>query len=136
MRRLWFVLLTLILAAVIHVDWHVARPAHHRLSLGWSQHWIFAASAFAIVGWLVARLWPEQTWRVGAWLAALAIVIAQGLEPMLEVAGYQHRFGFPDEPERWVVFAICQAAGLPAYAATLWLCRPRLQRGAALPSTA
>lgn len=35
MRRLISVPLVLILAMLIHVDWHFARPHVHRLSLDW-----------------------------------------------------------------------------------------------------
>jgi len=132
MRRLLFALLVLALATAVHVDWHLARPAHHhqRLSLGWDQHWIFAALAFAAVGWVVARAWPERRWWVGGWIAALALFIAQGVEPASEVALYLHRFGYPNEPRRWVAFFLCIGAGLPAYALALWLCRPSRRSGA------
>ena len=124
MRRFLFLALVLILAGAVHVDWHFARPTHHRLSLGWDQHWLFAALAFGLVGWLVARTWPEQAWRQGAMIAALALLLAQGLEPMAEVALYLHRIGYPDEPARWMAFFVCVAAGLPAYCLALWWCRP------------
>lgn len=55
MRRLSNAALCLLLAAGIHVDWHLARPHHHRLSMDWSQHWIFAAALFAIIGCIIAR---------------------------------------------------------------------------------
>jgi hypothetical protein len=134
MRRLLSVVLVLGLAGAVHLDWHLARsPRHHRrLSLGWDQHWVFAALAFGVVGWLVARTWPERPWRAGAWTAALAILLAQGVEPMSEVALYLHRFGYPDEPGRWTAFFLCVAAGLPPYALALWLCRPA-RRGRAGP---
>ena len=131
MRRLLLALLTLALAATVHVDWHLARPAHHhqRLSLGWEQHWLFAAIAFAAIGWVVARVWPEKPWQPGAWIMALSLFLAQGVEPMTEVALYLHRIGYPDEPGRWTAFFLCLGAGLPAYALALWLCRPVRRRG-------
>lgn len=130
MRRLLSAVLVLTLASAVHLDWHLARPAHHdrRLSLGWEQHWLFAALAFAAVGWVVARAWPERPWRPGAWIAALALLLAQGVEPASEVALYARRLGYPDEPARWAAFFLCLAAGLPAYGLALWLCRPA-QRG-------
>lgn len=124
-RRFLFGALIVLLAGAIHLDWHFARPAHHRLSLGWGQHWLFAATAFALVGWVVARTWPEDVWRRGTVIAALAIVLAQGLEPMGEVALALHRLGYPDDPARWTAFFVCLAAGVPAYLAALWWCRPR-----------
>jgi hypothetical protein len=128
MRRFLFIALVLALAAAVHADWHLARPTHHRLSLGWNQHWLFAALAFGFVGWVVARTWPEHTWRRGATIATLALLLAQGIEPMAEVALYQHRFGYPDEAARWTAFFVCIAVGLPVFALALWWCRPLLKR--------
>lgn len=124
MRRFVFTVFVVALAAAVHVDWHFARPSHHRLSLGWEQHWLFAALAFGLIGWAVARTWPDQAWRHGAAIATLALVLAQGIEPMAEVALYLHRVGYPDEPARWTAFFVCLAAGLPAYWLALWRCRP------------
>jgi hypothetical protein len=124
MRRFLFIVLVLVLAAAVHVDWHFARSTHHRLSLGWDQHWLFSAIAFGLVGWVVARTWPEHAWRRGAMIAMLALLLAQGIEPMAEVALYLHRIGYPDEPARWTAFFVCTAVGLPAYCLALWRCRP------------
>lgn len=125
MRRFMFVALVFALAGAVHVDWHFARSTHHRLSLGWNQHWLFAALAFGLIGWVVARTWPKQAWRSGGAIAALALLLAQGIEPMAEVALYLHRIGYPDEPGRWTAFFVCVAVGLPTYCLTLWLCRPK-----------
>jgi hypothetical protein len=125
MRRLLFIVLVLSLAGAVHVDWHLARPSHHRLSLGWDQHWLFAAVTFGIVGWVVARTWPQHAWRRGSAIAALALLLAQGIEPMGEVALGLHRIGYPDEPLRWTAFLVCMAGGLPMYCLALWWCRPR-----------
>jgi hypothetical protein len=125
MRRLMMPLLIALLAVAIHVDWHLARPMHHRLSLAWSQHWIVAAILFGIAGWLIARAWPDRPLRPALTIVGLAVLAAQGIEPVLEVALYQHRLGFPNDPSRWLAFAICLAAGLPALGAALWLTRPR-----------
>ena len=125
MRRLRYSALILLLASTVHVDWHLARPAHHRLSLAWPHHWIFAAAVFAIVGWLIARWWPDAPARAAAGVVALALVLAQIVEPVLEVLVYDHRFGYPFDPGRWTVFAVCIGAGLPALIAALILCRPR-----------
>lgn len=116
--------LGLLLAAGIHVDWHLARPHHHRLSLEWREHWIFALVLFALVGMIIARLWPAERWRLGAWTLAAAVAIGQGLEPVLESVFYDHRIAYDVEPARWAAFAVCMAAGIPAYALALWLCAP------------
>ena len=124
MRRFRFIALVLALASAGHMDWHFARPAHHRLSLGWDQHRLFAALGYGLVGWVVARTCPDQAWRRGGVIAALALVLAQGIEPMTEVALNLHRIGYPDEPVRWTAFFVCIAVGLPAYCLALWGCRP------------
>jgi hypothetical protein len=125
MRRYGWILLGLLLAMVIHADWHLARPHHHgRLSFECREHWLIAAALFAAVGCIVARVWPRERWTIGAWTLALGIFVAQVLEPILEVVSYAHRLGYASEPERWVVFGICMAAGIPAYALALWLCAP------------
>jgi hypothetical protein len=125
MRRLQYAGLVLALTAVIHVDWHLARPAHHRLSLGWPNHWIFAVAAFALAGCLIARGWPHAPGRAALGIVGLAVLLGQGLEPVLEVLVYDGRLGYPNDPGRWGAFALCLAAGLPALVATLVLCRPR-----------
>ena len=134
MRHVRFVALVLALASAVHLDWHFARPTHHRLSLGWDQHWLFAALAFGLVGWLVARSWPETVWRQGSLIAALAFGIAQGVEPMAEIALNLHRLGYPDDPARWAAFVVCIAVGLPAYYLALWRCRPSRTRHISHPS--
>jgi hypothetical protein len=68
---------------MIHVDWHFARPHHHRLSLEWSSHWLFGMVFFAVAGWYVARRWSDRPWRAAAWNVALALILAQGIEPCL-----------------------------------------------------
>ena len=128
MRRLSTGLLCLLLAAGIHVDWHLARPQHHRLSLDWSQHWLFAAALFAGIGCIIARRWPAERWRIGGQVLLCAVLVAQVVEPVLELVFYEGRLGYAVEPERWRVFWECLAAGVPAYAAALWLCAARPSR--------
>jgi hypothetical protein len=124
-RRSAIALLALILAVGIHVDWHLARPVHHRLSLGWQQHWIFAALLFAGVASLVALRWPPaDRWRSGAWVLVLGLLLAQLVEPVVTLAFYENRWAYEMDPERWTVFWECIAAGLPAYALVLWGLRP------------
>src|SRR5918997_775149 len=120
MRRLGTVSLALLLAAGIHVDWHLARPLHHRLSLEWQHHWIFAVLLFGCVASLVALRWPPaEHRRMGVWVLALGLVLAQLVEPTLTLAYYEQRLAYEVEPERWRVFFECLAAGLPTYVFTL-----------------
>ena len=125
MRRYGWMLLGLLLAAGIHIDWHLARGhEHHRLSGQWREHWLFVIPLFALLGMIVARVWPSRRWTVGAWTLLLGVLLAQVVEPVLEVVAYQHRVGYAAEPERWAAFGLCLAVGIPAYALALWLCAP------------
>jgi hypothetical protein len=112
--------LVLILATLVHIDWHFGRPAHHRLSLGWSTHWLFAIAFFAVAGWYIARRWPGRPWRAVVWNVGLGLFAGQVLEPFLEAAVYGGHFGYPVGPERWLVFVECVGAGLPALAIVTW----------------
>jgi hypothetical protein len=119
-------LIGLALGAILHGDWHMARPVHHRWSLGLSYHWAVTGVVFAIAGCLIARRWPSERWRVGAWSLIVAVVVAQVLEPvLLEGLYYGHKFAYEVEPERWVALGQSLAASIPAYALTLWLCVKR-----------
>lgn len=121
MRRLISWPLVLILATLVHIDWHCARPLHHRLSLDWPTHWLFCVVFFAIAGWYIARRWPTAPWKAAAWNVGLALFLAQVIEPVLEAAIFEQRFGYPVEPERWMAFWKCVGAGIPSLALVIWL---------------
>ncbi len=128
MPRMPAVLLSLALAAVLHLDWHLARPVHHRLSLEWSHHWLATAGFFAIAGCIIARRWPGERWRMGGAVYVAAVVLAQIVEPVLEVLFYEGRLGYAGEPARWAAFGRALAATTPAYWAALWVCAGRASR--------
>ncbi len=121
MRALTSWPLILIFATLVHVDWHFARPAHHRLSLGWSTHWLFAIAFFAVAGRYIGRRWPRAPWKAAVWNVGAALIVAQAIEPVLVAAFYEWRLGYPVTPERWSVFFESMAAGLPALVAGVWL---------------
>jgi hypothetical protein len=116
-----------VLAVGLHADWHLARPDHHapgfslNRGLNWSYHWVATALLFAIVGCVIARLWPAQRWRIGVLALAFAIVLAQVLEPVFESIVYQGHFGFSTETARWAAFGQALCASIPVYALGLWL---------------
>ena len=120
MPRVPAIALSLLLATILHLDWHVARPMHHRLSLDWPYHWIATALLFGAVAWLVARKWPLRAWQLGALVFVAAVVIAQLIEPLLESAFYDHQLAYDVEPERWTTFFRSMAAATPLYWGTLW----------------
>lgn len=123
------VVLSLVLATVLHIDWHVARPAHHRLSLEWPFHWVITALAFAVAGWWIGRQQTPAKWRIASIVFVVAVVLAQGVEPFMEVLIYQGRLGYPDDTGRWAAFGRAIAAATPAYFACVWLCGRRLMIG-------
>jgi len=126
MQRLPALILSVVLATALHVDWHLARPTHHRLSLGWTHHWLATAVVFASVGYIIARVWPNSRWRLGAVVFAAAVVLAQAIEPVFEALIYDGRFGYDVEPARWAAFVRAIAAAIPAYWGALWLCARQL----------
>jgi hypothetical protein len=125
-RRLVSIPLTLALGAFLHADWHFARPLHHRLSLGWSSHWIACIAVFALAGVYISRRWPGARWQAAMWNVAIALVLAQLVEPLLEAAFYLRTFAYDVEPARWVAFGECVGAGLPALALVLVVAGRRL----------
>jgi hypothetical protein len=107
------------LAVLVHLDWHVARPTHHRLSLGWEAHWTLCLAGFALAGWYLARRSPRAPWLAASLNAGLALFIGQIVEPLLEAAFYDGRLAFEVEPERWLAFGQCLAAAGLAMAAAV-----------------
>ena len=113
--------LCIALAVGLHVDWHLARPRHHRLSLAWPYHWVITAVLFGIVAWLIARLWTRDRWRIGFAIFLGAVFLAQIVEPMMEILVYEQGLGYPADPGRWEVFLLTMAAAIPCIS---WLFCP------------
>src|SRR5262245_57331953 len=78
------ILVSLALATAIHVDWHVARPATHHLSLGLSWHWLLAAPVFGLTAWYVASAWPSTLLRASLWIVGGAVLLGGVIEPACE----------------------------------------------------
>ena len=119
MRPLVSIPVIVALATLVHVDWHVARPTHHRLSLGWDLHWSLCAAGFAFAGWYLSRHFPRAPWQAASLNVALALLLGQIVEPILEAAFYDGRLAFEIEPERWLAFGQCLAAAGLAMAAAV-----------------
>jgi hypothetical protein len=102
-------------ALAIHVDWHLARH-HGRLSGGWREHWAFAIPVFALAGWYAARRCPHRLGVVSASTLALAVLLAQVLEPLGEYVFFRWPLNQGFGPARQVAFGLFLAAGLPTYA--------------------
>lgn len=115
-RRLFSWPLILLLAAAIHFDWHVARPHHFRLSLGWSHHWVLAIPVFGAAAWFVTAGWPTAVWRASAINLGAAAVVGQVIEPLGEVVYSRLPVMHVLKGTRWVTFAEFASAGLATYA--------------------
>lgn len=123
-RRLFgAVVVSLLLAAAIHTDWHFARPAHHRLSLGLSFHWLLAAPVFALVAWYVQRAWSSQIARASLWIIGGAVLMAGVIEPAWEYFADNATFDWAFGPARTLALAAFVVAGALTYLAMLALGR-------------
>jgi hypothetical protein len=122
-RKTISTLVCLGLAAAIHLDWHLARPAEHHLSLGLAWHWLLAIPTFALVAWYVVRVTPDRVFPTSVSLLTCAILIAGVLEPAWEYflgdATWEWAFG----KGRLVALTTFVGVGLAAYVATVGLMR-------------
>jgi FtsH-binding integral membrane protein len=121
LRPLGASIAVLLLATAIHADWHFARPAHHRLSLDLSWHWLLAIPVFALAAVYVAKKNPPRPLAVSVLLIGLATLIGAVVEPAYEYflggATWDWAFG----PQRtWAALAFV-TTGVVAYAITLLL---------------
>jgi predicted transporter len=125
LRPLGASIAVLLLATAIHTDWHFARPAHHRLSLDLSWHWLLAIPVFALAAVYVAKKNPPRPLAVSVLLIGLATLIGAVVEPAYEYflggATWDWAFG----PQRtWAAVAFV-TTGVAAYAITLLLLMKR-----------
>lgn len=118
-------LVTLALATAIHLDWHVARPTVHHLSLGLPAHWLLAIPVFGLGAWYVVRAWPLKLLPASIAILSSAIIIGGVVEPAWEYflggATFEWAFG----QTRNVILAAFVATGLLSYAAVVTLLRRR-----------
>ena len=121
MSKRLLAVVAILLGAAIHTDWHFARREHHRLSLGWTQHWLFGVVVFAALAWFVRRRWAAHTWPASALVIGGGVLIGMGLEPLGEVIGYGSTFDQLQMPLRWAAFAEFGVAGLLAYVGVMAL---------------
>jgi hypothetical protein len=126
MKPLGATIAAILLGSAIHLDWHFARPAHHRLSLGLSWHWMLAIPVFAFAAYWVTRQNPGSPVKTSALLLGAATLSGAVIEPAWEYfvghAPYDWAFG----PERtWGAISYV-ATGIVSYALTYMLLRRRL----------
>lgn len=99
--------MSLALATAIHLDWHMARPAHHQLSLGLQWHWVLAMPAFALVALYVLRVWPSRRLLASVAIIGSAILVGGVLEPLWE-------YTLAGAPFEWA-FGVTRNQALAAY---------------------
>ena len=119
LRPLGASIAVLLLASAIHTDWHFARPAHHRLSLDLSWHWLLAIPVFVLAAYYVAKKNPPRLLAVCALLIGLATLIGAVLEPAFEFCFGGSTWDWAFGPDRtWAAVAFV-STGIVAYAITL-----------------
>jgi uncharacterized YccA/Bax inhibitor family protein len=122
MKRSISILAVLFLMVLVHVDWHLGRAHHHRLSMEWEYHWITGLVGFFLMVLIVARKRPENLALAAALNVLLGLFLGQIVEPLLEVLGYRVSVATALPPERWMVFFQFCIAGLVGFiAGILWI---------------
>jgi hypothetical protein len=129
MRPLGTSVAILLLGSAIHADWHFARPAHHRLSLDLSWHWLLAIPVFALVAYFVSSRRPARPLAASALVLGGGILLGAILEPAYEywIGGAPRDWAWG--PERTGAAIAFAAMGLLAYVATYLLVQRRWQAG-------
>ena len=110
-------LVSIALATAVHLDWHVARPTVHHLSLGLPAHWLLAIPVFGLVAWYVVRVWPLSVLPASIAILGVAIVIGGVLEPAWEYFLGEASFEWAFGRTRNVILASFVGTGLLAYVA-------------------
>ena len=112
-----------ILAVAIHLDWHVARPAHGHLSFGWPFHWLLAVPVFGAAAWYMTRRWQEHFTVAGIATIAAAVIVGQGFEALIELVVFQEPLARSFGGERMVALGAFMAAGIATFVLSAWLAR-------------
>ena len=123
-RQRWNTALVIVaLASAMHLDWHMARPATHHLSLGWRFHWLLAVPVFALTAWFVLQTAPRRPLLSSVTIIGLASVLAAVVEPAWEYwvdgAPFEWAFGWM----RLAPFIAFLIAGIATHAAVLAVAR-------------
>ena len=123
------------LAAAMHLDWHVARPIVHHLSLGWRAHWLLAVPTFGLTAWYVHRIWPAHRLAMSVAIVGAAGILAAVVEPAWE-------YWVEDAPLEWAfgrvrleAFVSFVAAGIVTHAIVLGFLSRRSSRSRPGPIT-
>jgi hypothetical protein len=102
----------LALWVIVHLDWHLARSHHHRLSMEWHQHWIVGIVAFFFLVLFCAWKWPKPFVRVALFNSAIGLFLGHIVEAWIESQLNHEAIGAVLTPERWHAFFQFSLAGI------------------------
>ena len=103
----------ILVAALVHIDWHFGRPQSMRLSMDWDSHWLLGLGAGVWLSHSFAR-------RLGSGRGGLALVatgllgfiLRQIVQPGLEAITSRVTFATANPPVRWSIFVAFSVAWL------------------------
>jgi hypothetical protein len=123
-----------VLWVVVHLDWHLARSHHHRLSMEWHQHWILGLVAFVVLVLFSARRWPDGFVWATLLNGALGLFVGHIGEAWLEALKDHQPLAIP--AERWHAFYEFSLPGLAGFLlGTVMVYGWRRWRGVSGPQT-
>lgn len=117
-----------LVAVAAHVDYHLG-GSDMEPSLDWPYHWVLGVVVGLTVGWFSARLWRTALPRTIA-IALGGLLLAQGLEPLLEGWFGIGPSAYPVDAERWRIFFAFVVALAGGIALGLGLGRRRARQSA------
>jgi|HubBroStandDraft_6_1064221.scaffolds.fasta_scaffold00041_37 hypothetical protein len=112
MRKYLSIPAILILWVVVHLDWHLARSHHHRLSMEWHEHWIVGLLAMFMLVLFCAWKWPERFVSAALLNATIGLFVGHIGEAWFEALRSHHPLNSELTPERWHAFFQFSLAGL------------------------
>jgi hypothetical protein len=113
MRQYVSVKAILLIAVMVHVDWHVGRPHHiSSLSGDWPYHWILGVLTFAALGLFAGLKWPDRPYAPLALNAVAGLFVGHIVEALGEVLAYRESWALVMPAERWRLFFEFAAAGV------------------------
>jgi hypothetical protein len=115
------------IALLVHLDWHVGRGRHLRLSMESSWHWLIAVFGFACVWFCTPRKESDPNHRRMVTSVVAGLFAGQVIEPLGEIVFYGDSLREVYASGRWTIFLEFAAAGL-ATLGVLMLWSRRLQR--------
>jgi hypothetical protein len=115
------------IALLVHLDWHVGRGHHLRLSLESPWHWLIAVFGFACVWLCTPHKQTDPNHRRMVTSVVAGLFVGQVIEPLGEIVFYGDSLREVYASGRWTIFQEFAAAGLDTLGVVILWSR-RLQR--------